>query len=180
MRRACINYAVAAIFSLAVPAGAQTRADTLLDELASAPAERSAALESQLIDHWSQSGSATLDMLLSRGRAAIDTGDASAAIGHLTAAIDHGPDFAQAYASRAEAYVMAGRPGPAVEDLRRALQLEPRHIDAIAGLAVLLAEIGQPERARTVLQELLRLSPHSENAALVQQMLDDASGAKDA
>lgn len=180
MHRACINSAVAAIISLAGPAGADPRSDALLDELAGAPAARAPQIESQLSTLWAQSGSPTLDLLLARGRAALAEGDSTAAIGHLTALIDHGPDFAQAYVDRAEAYLMAGRPGPALADLRQALQLEPRHLDAIAGLAILLNDIDRPDRARAVLGALLRLSPHSETAAMVQQILDEAIGAKDA
>ena len=82
--------------------------------------------------------SAAIDLLLRRGQDALEAGDAPAAIEHLTAAIDHAPDFAEAYAARAGAYYLTNRAGPAIDDLRQALVLNPHHWEALSGFAIVL------------------------------------------
>ncbi|MCC5763557.1 hypothetical protein LH496_28225, partial [Klebsiella pneumoniae] len=89
---------VSAILALAPPAVAQPAgADPLAPlfrQLAEAEDEGWRAAESDILRAWSRSGSASMDLLLKRGEAALDAGDPDAAIGHLTALTDHAPDFA--------------------------------------------------------------------------------------
>lgn len=181
--RTCINSAVAAILSVTCalgPVAADPRADELLAQLAQATPENAPYIEEKLMDHWSQSGSPAMDLLLRRGRDSLAAGDTAAAIGHFTALIDHAPDFTQAYVDRAEAYLTAELTGPALADIRQALVNEPRHVAALAGLAVLLNDIGSQDKARAVLAELKRIHPNSEDAALIEQLFDDQTGAIDA
>src|SRR5690606_20357435 len=98
-----------------------------------------------IVDRWSRSGSAAIDLLLQRGLQALGSGNPQAAIDHMTALIDHAPDVAQAYQLRATAYYQLGYQGPAIADLGLALELEPRHFIAMTGLATLLDQLGNPE-----------------------------------
>ena len=81
--------------------------------------------ESDILREWSKSGSPTMDLLLKRGREAIEAGDTTAAVEHLTALTDHAPDFAEGWYARAMAYYRAGLYGPSLADLRRVLDLNP-------------------------------------------------------
>ncbi len=109
---------------------------------------------------WSKSGSDTLDLLLERGRAAIERQDYRAAIEHLTALIDHAPEFAEAWNSRAIAWFHLGKYGIAFSDISHALKLNPEHFGALSGLGLIYEETGHPEAARQVLEEARRLNPH--------------------
>ena len=114
---------------------------------------------------WSRSGSPSIDLLVKRGQDALEAGDPEAAIEHFTAAIDHGPGFAAAYAGRASAFYLTGRVGPAIDDLRQALLLNPNDLDSLQGFAVLLEELGRPEDALEVWARVADMNPQSEDAA---------------
>ncbi len=108
---------------------------------------------------WSRSGSEAMDYLLRRGRDAMEEGDWDAAIEHLTALIDHAPEFAEGYNARAQAYFRSGRTGPALADLQRALVLEPRHFEALAGLGFVMLELDARESALMALRAAAAIHP---------------------
>lgn len=166
---------VAAIaLCLALPAAAAD-VETLFDELAQASPDQVPGLAEKIREEWAQSGSAAIDLLFRRGRDAIQMGDFSAGIGHLSAAIDHAPGFTEAYYQRAIAYLNAGLTGPAVSDLRVVLSAEPRHFDALEMMAILHQELDNPEQAMRLWDEVERLLPGYETAleareALIRQL----------
>ena len=137
--------------------------DSLFSEL-SALGDGWMRAQSDIERIWSRSGSAALDLLLMRGEAALDAGDAAAAIGHLTALTDHAPDFAAGWAARAAAFHLAGQTGPAMADLSRALQLEARHWPSVTLLAAILEDTGAAERALAAYRESLAINPHQPDA----------------
>lgn len=162
MERFCrgLNAAVAAaLIGAAAPVQAGT-ADELLRELARPDLERWQRVENQIVAEWSKSGSPAMDMLLRRGRAALDAGDPEAAVEHLTAVIDHAPDFAEAWHVRAVAYFRAGHYGPAMADLGQALALNPQHFGAMAGVGAILEETGRYDQALQAYRAAQIIHPH--------------------
>ena len=145
-------------------ATAQDRTAELLESLRSAGPVDAPRIVRDIEREWSKSGSAAMDMLLTRGREAMEEGDFVLAIEHLTALTDHAPDFAEGYHARAEAFFRRDLYGPALDDLERTLSLNPQHFDAIFGLAVLMQEFGDLRRAATLYRKVLELHPHHENA----------------
>lgn len=119
-------------------------------------------IEQRIFEIWSQSGSPSMDLLLTRGRDALEEGNTVLAIQHFSALIDHAPDFAEAYNARATAYFQAGRYGLSLEDIRHALELNPQHFSAMTGLALILEELGRPEAALEAWREVARISPNRE------------------
>jgi tetratricopeptide (TPR) repeat protein len=119
------------------------RLDQLFTALAGAGEDEWEAIETDIWVEWSHSGSAAMDLLLERGRQAMAAGDSEAAIAHLSALIDHAPDFPEGWNARATAYFQAGLYGPSLADIRQVLALEPRHFGALAGLGLILEEIGE-------------------------------------
>jgi tetratricopeptide (TPR) repeat protein len=101
-----------------------------------------------------------MDLLLKRGRDAIDAGDLPAAIEHLTALTDHAPDFAEGWNSRATAYFMAGEFGPSVADIEHTLALNPHHFGALAGLGQIFEAMERPQMALRAYQAALAVNPH--------------------
>ena len=79
----------------------------LLRQLAEADPAEAKRLDRQLQALWRKSGSASMDLLLKRGRDALELEYTNIAIGHLTALTDHAPDFAEGWHARASAYFAA-------------------------------------------------------------------------
>ena len=134
----------------------------LLQQLAQSTPQQAIGLDRQLQALWSQSGSASADLLLERGREALDDGDVETAIEHLTALTDHAPDFAEGWHVRASAFFGQERFGMAAADLEYALTLNPNNYDAIYGLGLIFEVVGKPERAFDAYQRALAIHPHHE------------------
>ncbi|MEY8830677.1 hypothetical protein AB9K34_20080 [Sedimentitalea sp. XS_ASV28] len=134
----------------------------LLQALATADADEARRLDRQLQRLWSRSGSPSMDLLLQRGRDALEQDDTAAAIEHLTALTDHAPEFAQGWSTRALAYFHAELYGPALLDLERSLALNPNDYNAIIGLGALLEEFGDKTRAYQAYTRAQAIHPHHE------------------
>lgn len=117
-------------------------------------------VERQIWAEWSQSGSASMDLLLQRGREAMEAGDIPAAIEHLTALTDHAPEFAEGWNARATAYFQAGYFGLSIADIQRTLALNPRHFGALQGLGRILEELEDPQNALRAYRAAFAIHPH--------------------
>lgn len=160
------NHIVAAILPMLLalsPAAAEpSRLDSLFERLRAADDADARQIEREIWIEWSKSGSAAMDLLLQRGRDALEAGDTDTAIAHLTALVDHAPDFAEGYNARATAYYNAGLLGPSIRDIGRTLELNPRHFGALSGLAMIFEELKRPEKALEVYRKVLEIDPHAE------------------
>lgn len=170
--------AAIALFCLqfvASPAGAQ-QADlddetALLAALAEADADEARRLDRQLQALWDKSGSASMDLLLKRGRDALEVQDPRKAIEHLTALTDHAPDFAEGWHTRASAFFALDLMGPAVADLERALALNPNNYNAIYGLGSVLEMFGDESRAYEAYSRAQAIHPHHEEVTKALERL---------
>lgn len=159
------------------PLHAQQSEEELLQQLRDATESEANRLDRELTLVWGRSGSPAMDLLLTRGRDAIEAKENSVAIEHLTALTDHAPDFAEGWHARATAFYQAGLYGPALDDLERALSLNPNNYNAIFGLGVMLQEFGDLERAGGAFQQVLDLNPHHENAnTAIEQLKQSGIG----
>ncbi|MBK4215625.1 hypothetical protein JJJ17_06785 [Paracoccus caeni] len=138
--------------------------DALFERLQQPEGEGWRLAESDILREWSKSGSASMDLLLQRGEQALDEGNSEAAIGHLTALVDHAPEFAAGWQARAAAYASMGQFGPALADLAEALRLEPRQFAALTQLGFMLEEAGNDTRALAAYRESLKIHPHQPEA----------------
>ncbi len=164
---------------VALPPVQQPPGPDMQDEeaLLAALAEAGSAAEANRYDRqlkalWSKSGSAAMDLLLKRGRDAMEVEDMRGAIEHLTALTDHAPDFAEGFHARASAYFHADLYGPAMLDLERALTLNPRNYNAIFGLGAILETFGDTQKAMAAYSQALRLHPHHEDATEAVKRLE--------
>lgn len=163
--------ALLAMLLLALPAWAQQSEETLLEQLRNAEEAEAQRLDRELSIVWSRSGSAAMDLLMKRGREALEDEETQKAIEHLTALTDHAPDFAEGWHLRATAYYRAGLYGPALDDLQRALALNPNNYNALFGLGVMLQEFGEEALAAEAFHQVLALNPHHENAKTALKQL---------
>jgi tetratricopeptide (TPR) repeat protein len=151
-------------FSLPAPLFAQTqdsRLDELYQQLLEADEGNYERIATSIYEEWGKSGSPSMDLLVKRGRDALDAGDPQAALDHFSALVDHAPDFAEGYAGRATAYYLLDMVGPALDDIRQTLVLNPRHFGAMRGFGIILEELDRPEEALEVYRQVLVIDPFS-------------------
>lgn len=149
----------------------------MLDALRSAEPAEATRLSREIERLWSQSGSTSLDMLLRRGRDALENEELDVAIEHLTAVTDHAPDFAEGWHARATAFYMKGLYGPALDDLQTALILNPENYNALFGLGIMFQEFGELYRAEQAFSRVIDLNPHHENASnALERLKSDGIG----
>ncbi len=158
--------ATALLVTFSIPSFAQTAdskdEEQLLLQLSEATPEQAMNIDRQLKALWAQSGSASADLLLERGREALEDGDSLAAIQHLTALTDHAPQFAEAWHVRASAFFGIERFGMAAADLEYALTLNPNNYEAIYGLGLILEIVDRPDKALDAYERALAIHPHHE------------------
>jgi Tfp pilus assembly protein PilF len=133
----------------------------LLEELAQADTANSAQrLENRVMTEWSKSGSAAMDLLLKRGRDALEVEDLEAAAEHFRALTDHAPDFAEGWHGLALTYYEQEHLGLAMDALERVLALNPNHFGALRGVAAIHEQTGQEALAYEAYEQVLALRPH--------------------
>lgn len=152
---------VAAVWFSLPAATSAADLDALFRDLAREDLQDWQSVETEILREWSRSGSPAMDLLLERGRRAMEAGDLTAAIEHFTALTDHAPDFAEGWNARATAYFHAGLFGPSLADIQRTLTLEPRHFGALSGLGLILESTGREERALEAWRMAHAIHPHS-------------------
>jgi tetratricopeptide (TPR) repeat protein len=146
--------------------------DELFSELQSSPPEFQARIAKKIADEWEKSGSASLDLLLRRGKEAVEDRDFDAALDHFSGLIDHDPDFAEGYNWRATVYFLLGMTGPALDDLRTLLVKSPRHFAGMRGVGVILEELGRPADALEVYRAVLQIYPAYEGVTEAVERLE--------
>lgn len=174
MKSKILKLIVTALFTavaFSATAQEQDREAELLEALRDAPESEASRLERELSLMWDSSGSAAMDLLLKRGREAMEAEDNKRAIEHFSALTDHAPLFAEGWHARATAYYRAGLYGPALDDLERALALNPKNYNAVFGLGVMLQEFGDLQRAADAYTQVLELHPHHEHATAALEQL---------
>ena len=163
---------VAALFIAAPVLAASDVLDKLYVELADPDNQEWQRAQSDILREWSRSGSPTMDLLLKRGREAMDAGDPQGALEHLTALTDHAPDFAEGWNARATAYFMLGEIGPSVADIGRTLELNAHHFGALDGLGMILEQLDRDEAAKAVYRASLAINPHQDTIRQSLERLD--------
>ena len=171
--------AVVLVLGVSRLAAQEADMDELFARLQKADAAEAGRIERLIEIEWSKSGSPSLDLLLQRGREALDNGDIAAAIEHLTALTDHAPDFAEGWNMLAIAYYQEGEFGPSVEDLGRTLTLNPRHFRALEGLGAIFEEIGEPEKALEVYKAALAIHPQMQSVLEAVKRIEAATAGQD-
>lgn len=159
-----LNTALAALVLVTSGAFAQSDdIDTLMERLADPDTANWEAVEQRIYEAWSQSGSPAMDLLLQRGRDAMEAEDYDAAIQHLTALTDHAPEFAEGWNARATAFYLSERFGPSIQDIRTTLALNPRHFGALSGLGLMMQQLGYDEFALEAYRRAQAIHPHRPN-----------------
>lgn len=118
----------------------------------------------QINQIWSQSGSATVDLLVQWASSAMLEKRYPAAIDFLNEAIAIDPDYAEAWNRRATVYYLSNDYAHAMYDINRTLELEPRHYGALTGMAEILRARGLKEQALKAYEQALDVNPMMRDA----------------
>ena len=162
---------------LSVLASDEARLDDLFTQLQTAEPKDALSIAREIELEFSKSGSATMDLLLKRGRDAYEAGRTQEAIEHLTALTDHAPDFAEGYYYRALAFLQLDMIGPSFADVEKTLSLNPRHFRAIEVLGFLMEDMNRPDMAREAYERVLALHPHNSDVTqALKRLAPDLSG----
>jgi tetratricopeptide (TPR) repeat protein len=104
---------------------------------------------------------ADADELHQQGLAALQRGDAAAAVPPLQAAVKLAPPHFLAHVQLGDAFLALNQPAAAAEAYRRAAELEPTVPEARIGLAEALLKSGQIDAAEEVLRQGVAAQPDS-------------------
>jgi tetratricopeptide (TPR) repeat protein len=148
----------------AAPAPPPTQAqqlDTLFAALAKATSTDDAKPIEEKIDVlFDQSGSATVDLLMTRAQAALQAGDTDTARKLFDSITDLAPDFAEGWHNRAALQAMKGDDEGAMVSLQKTLTLNPREFEAFGQLAEMLEDYGDKKGALAAYRRAQALDPH--------------------
>ncbi|WP_422181655.1 hypothetical protein [Aestuariivita sp.] len=174
----CIVAAFMLLVTFSLPLAAQSaEEEALLADLAQADAQAALRIDRELQALWSKSGSSSMDLLLRRGREAMEEGETNIAIEHFTALTDHAPEFAEGWHWRAQAFFAAELYGPAVADLERALSINPLNYNAIFGLGAILESFGDEKGAYEAYSRVKAMHPfHEEVDSALERLESRVSG----
>jgi len=146
------------------PLTRQQIADLSLDELLAALPEQAEsragkAIEAEILERFNESGSPTVDLLMSWANQAIAEKQYPLALDILDQVVILKPDFAEAWNKRATVHFLADDYAAALADIRRTLALQPRHFGALSGLGLILDDTGHEEKAMEAFRMSLEINP---------------------
>ena len=141
------------------------RLDELFGELArTRSASEARLIEGRIWSEWMQSGSRTIDFLMSTAARAAQSGNPALAHDHLDQIIVLVPDYAEAWNRRATLHFLEGNYDKSVRDIEEVLVREPRHFGALSGLGQIMLRLDRPRDARDAFARTLRIYPANRNA----------------
>lgn len=146
--------------------------DALFSDLAKArTAQEGAALQELIQKVWLQSGSPSIDILMSHGLDAFDAKDYDRAMFYFNEVVVLDPDYSEGWHKRATVFYIQNNFSRALADLEHVLRLEPRQYMAMGGLALMLEELGDKKGALEVFRRALAVNPWLDGAAQSEKSL---------
>lgn len=175
------KYTVASVFLAVGISGPAIGQDALIDDLMGQLQEAEPGGAERIVaaiqTEWAKVGSPSVELLFRRGEDALAAGEFLLAAEHFTAAIDHAPEFTEAYNGRASAYYRQGLVGPALADLGVVIAQNPQHFVAIFGFGVIMEETGRHDAAEELYLRVLDLHPTYPGAQeAVDRVREELSG----
>lgn len=138
----------------------EARLDQLFVDLKRERNEKAAErIASRISNEWSQSGSASIDLMMQWSQKAIEDKKFDVALDFLDQVVTLQPAYAEGWNRRATVHFMMNNFGKSMSDIDRTLQLEPRHFGALSGLAQIMAVTGHKQSALEAWQRVLGIYP---------------------
>ena len=130
----------------------------LFGQLGSAASpEEARPIEERILSLFLQSGSASVDLLMTRAAATLADGDAATARKLLEVVTQIAPGYAEGWHQRGRLQVIAGDDEGAIISLQKAVTLNPQQFAAMAELGAILSEYGDKRDALSMLRKAMAL-----------------------
>jgi len=173
MRSAVLFLALA--FSVAAPGAPKQPIDQLFAQLHdAASAEDAKPVEQQILGLFMESGSPSVDVLMTRAAAALGAQDKDTARKLYDAVTGIAPGYAEAWHQRGLLQSQAGDDEGAMVSLQKTITLNPRHFEAMEQLGEMLEEYGDKPGALKMFRRAQALDPQLEG---LQRHIDGLSRA---
>jgi tetratricopeptide (TPR) repeat protein len=152
----------------------------LYQQLGAAQDAEAAAPIAQAIENlWRTTGSATVDLLMSRAERFTKDSDLDLALEILDATADMAPDEAEVWYLRAKVHYQQRRYELALSDLKRALERDPKHYRALEDLGLVLEALGTKKEALEAYRQALKINPFLGDAHQAVEFLSREVGDRD-
>ena len=143
----------------------EARLDQLFADLKRERNEKAAErIAGNIWNEWSQSGSASIDLMMQWSQKAIEGQKFDVALDFLDQVVTLQPTYAEGWNRRATVHFMMKNYGKSMSDIDHTLQLEPRHFGALSGLAQIMAATGHKQSALEAWQKVLGIYPMMRSA----------------
>lgn len=126
--------------------------------------QKARVIANEIVGEWTDSGSATINLLMKWSQEAAEEKRKAAAYDFLDQAILLDPEYAEAWYRRALVHFADGDTRKAMSDLNQTLEKEPRYFPALASLANILESAERNELALKVWEQYLALYPADKEA----------------
>jgi len=113
---------------------------------------------------WSQSGSETVDVLMTWAAVAMKEQNWATALDLLDQVVVMAPQYAEGWNRRATLYFHRAQYGKSINDIEQVLRLEQRHFGALMGLGNILQRLDNEKRALVIWKNVLEIYPANKNA----------------
>ncbi len=167
---------VAFVMALILPVAAYAAnqpVDALFAQLRTAgSAEEAKPIEAQILASFLRSGSASVDLLMTRADTALTAGNKDVARKLYDAVTDIAPRYAEGWHRRGLLQSDAGQDAQAMLSLQKAVQLNPRHFEAMEQLGEMLEDYGDKPGALKMYRKAIELDPNFEG---LQRHIDGLS-----
>jgi Flp pilus assembly protein TadD len=156
----------AAIAAPAPKAPPKSQIDRWFDDLAKAGSPEDAKpIEDKIANAFRQSGSPSVDLLMSRAKAAMTSADNKTAAAILAAVTKAAPQYAEGWHVRATLDAASGNDSAAMIALQQAISINPRNFPVMIELAGMLEDYGDKKAALGLYRKALALDPQLDVAA---------------
>jgi len=135
--------------------------------------EKAKGIARQIMGGMTDSGSATVNLLMQWATTAIKDKRNGAALDFLDEAIDLEPRYTEAWNRRATLNYVIGDRAKSMADIAEVLKLEPRHFGALAGMAGILTETGKDDLALKAWERYLDVYPADRDAQKAVSLLSE-------
>ena len=154
--------------------------DKLFADLAKADSQDDAApIQTEIEALFLQSGSPTVDLLMTRGQSALQSGDTGTAGKVFESVTRLAPDFAEGWHLHAQLQAAAGDDTGALLSLQKTIALNPREFNALAHLADMLNDYGDKKGALATYRKVEALDPQNDDVKrAVRKLAREVEGEK--
>lgn len=142
-------------------------------------AEEAAPITQAIENLWRTTGSATVDLLMSRAARFTKESDLDLALEILDATADMAPEEAEVWYLRAKVHYRQKQYEMALADLKRALDRDPKHYRALEDLGLVLEALGTKTEALEAYRQALKINPFLGDAHQAVEFLSREVGGRD-